>query len=107
MTQDDGDPDAPPDADLVRRFERDMDAIYIGAKSVGYNATGFLMMLREHGGLETAHRLLRGPDISYGFTELWLLGRSDLTVEALVIRPDYATLFSPQELETARARLEP
>jgi hypothetical protein len=64
------------------------------------------MMLREHGGLETAHHLLHGSEVSYGFTELWMLGRQDLTVEALVIRPEYATLFSLQELATARARLD-
>jgi hypothetical protein len=90
---------------MVRRFERDMESIYIDAKAIGYNATRFLAMLRERGGIETAHRLLRGTDISYGFTELWLLGRQDLTVEALVIRPEYATLFSSEELATARARL--
>lgn len=95
------------DADLVRRFDRDMEGIYDGAKAVGYNATRFLMMLREHDGLETAHRLLRGSDISYGFTELWLLGRQDLTVEALAVRPQYVSLFSTEELATARARLSP
>lgn len=92
-------------ADLTRRFDRDMEAIYTGAKAIGYNATRFLMMLREHGSLETAHRLLAGSDISYGFTELWLLGRQDLTVEALVTRPEYGALFTPDELETARSRL--
>lgn len=95
------------DADLLRRFERDMEGIYVGAKAINYNATRYLMMLRENGGLETAHRLLRSSDISYGFTELWMLGRLDLTVEALVIRPDYAVLFTPEELATARTRLEP
>ena len=104
MIPDDRDGERPPDPNLVRRFERDMRAIYVGAKAIGYNATRFLMMLREHGGLETAHRLLHGSGVSYGFTELWMLGRADLTVEALVIRPEYATLFSLQELATARAR---
>ena len=106
MIPDDRDDERRTDPDLVRRFERDMEAIYVGAKAIGYNANRFLMMLREHGGLETAHRLLHCSDVSYGFTELWMLGRADLTVEALVIRPEYATLFSPQELATARARLD-
>jgi hypothetical protein len=94
-------------ADLIRRFDRDMEGIHVGAKAIGYNATRFLMMLREHGGLDTAHRLLRGSDISYGFTELWLLGRLDLTVEALVNRAEYEPLFSREEVATARARLAP
>ena len=106
MIPDDRDDERRTDPDLVRRFERDMEAIYVGAKAIGYNANRFLMMLREHGGLETAHRLLHGSEVSYGFTGLWMLGRVDLTVEALVIRPEYATLFSPQELATAHPRLD-
>lgn len=62
------------DDDLIRRFDRDMDGIHDGAKAIGYNATRFLVMLREHGGLETAHRLMQSGDVSYGFTELWLRG---------------------------------
>lgn len=95
----------PPDADLVRRFDADMEDIHVQAKAIGYNASRFLIMLREHGGLETAHRLLRSPGISDGFTELWMLGRLDLTVEALAIRPEYEPLFSIQEIAVARERL--
>ena len=93
------------DPDLVRRFERDMVGLHDRAKAIGYNATRFLVMLREHGGLVTAHRLLEGDAVSYGFTELWLMGRQDLTVEALVLEPEYAGLFSEAELATARGRL--
>ena len=90
---------------LLARFEADMYALYEKAKRIGYNATRFLVMVREHGGLETAHRLLAGDSISYGFTELWLMGRSELTVEALVLKPENASLFSDAELGTARRRL--
>jgi hypothetical protein len=93
------------DPDLVRRFERDMEAIYDKAKAIGYNASRYLLMLREHGGLETAHRLLAGDDVSYGFTELWLKGRSDLTVEALALQREYEALFTDVELSGASARL--
>jgi hypothetical protein len=93
------------DADLLRRFDRDMEGIYDQAKAIGYNATRSLQMLREHGGLGTAHRLLSGDGVSYGFAELWLMGRSDLTVEALALQPEYVGLFSDEELAGARARL--
>lgn len=93
------------DADLVRRFDAEMESIYDRAKAIGYNATRFLIIIREHGGLETAHRLLQSSDISYGFAELWARGRQDLTVESLALRPEFQLLFSIAELDTARARL--
>jgi hypothetical protein len=63
------------------------------------------MMIREHGALEIAHRLLQSSDISYGFAELRSRGRQDLTVEALAVRPEFQQLFSTAEIDTARARL--
>jgi hypothetical protein len=95
------------DPELVRRFHREMEAIYDQAKAIGYNATRFLQMLREHGGLETAHRLLAGDGVSYGFTELWLMGRSDLTVEALALRPDYIELFSKDRARGRASKARP
>jgi hypothetical protein len=38
-------------------------------------------MLLEHGGVETARRLLRKDGISDGFTTLWERKRLDLSVE--------------------------
>ena len=93
------------DADRIRRFDAEMESIYDRAKAIGYNAARFLIMIREDGGLESAHRLLQSSDISYGFGELWARGRQDLTVEALALRPEFQQLFSATELDTARARL--
>lgn len=93
------------EADLIRRFDAEMESIYERAKAIGYPANRFLIMVREHGGLETAHRLLQSSDISYGFAELWARGQQDLTVEALALRPEFQPLFSTAELDTARARL--
>ena len=69
----------------------------------GYTASRFLQMLTEHGGVETARRLL--PQMSDGFTELWRGGRLDLTVEALVLQSKWDDLFSAEEREAARGRL--
>ncbi len=79
-------------------------AIYHAAKrEVGYNATRFVQMLGEHGGVETARRLL--PHTSDGFTELWKRNRLDLTVESLILQPRWQSLFSDEEREVARRRL--
>lgn len=93
------------DARLERRFDAEMEEIYHGAKRIGYNVTRFLAMVREHGGLATAHRLLSTDQVHDGFAELYLLGRKDLTVEWLVLRPEFQPLFNEAELSRARARL--
>jgi hypothetical protein len=63
-------------------------------------------MLVEYGGVETARRLLRKSEPSDGFTTLWELRRLDLSVEAFVLRPEYAPLFTEAERGIARARLK-
>ena len=91
---------------LERQFHKAMVAIYERAKAdCGYNAGYFLRMLSEKGGLQTARQLLHTPDISSGFTELWQCGRLDLTVEAHVLKPEYAELFTEEEREIAASRL--
>jgi hypothetical protein len=45
----------------------------------------------------TAHRLLAVAEVSSGFTALFERGRLDLTVEALVLQPQTADLFSDDE----------
>lgn len=94
------------DAANVERFDAAMEAIYHNAKpEIGYNATRFLMMVKELGGLNAAHHLLAGQRIHDGFAELLLAGRPDLTVEALVLEPEVLHLFSEAELRAARERL--
>ena len=62
-------------------------------------------MLSDYGGLGTAHRLLASSEVSSGFTALYERGRLDLTVEALVLKLEFARLFTDEEVETARQRL--
>jgi hypothetical protein len=93
-------------ADIRAAFEQAMKNIYVRAKNeAGYNAAFFLNMLSSLGGLGTARRLLAVSEVSSGFTALYERGRLDLTVEALVVQPQFAGLFSDHELEIARQRL--
>ncbi|MDN3358736.1 hypothetical protein [Actinomadura sp. DC4] len=90
-----------------RRFNRAMVTIYETAKrEIGYNATRFLQMVSEHGGVVAAKHLLATETPSDGFTTLWTHHRLDLTVEAHVLLPEYESLFSDQDREKARARLD-
>lgn len=93
-------------ADPAQEFHQAMALIYQRARDeTGYTATYLLSMLAEDGGVETARRLLASATVSTGFTSLWNRGRLDLTVEALVLEPRFAGLFTPDELDIARGRL--
>ncbi|WP_370012886.1 DUF262 domain-containing protein [Nocardiopsis sp. LDBS0036] len=88
-------------------FGRAMLSVYERAKTeADYTAAFFLGMLSELGPLGTARKLLNAPAVSDGFANLWERGRLDLTVEALVLRPEFSPLFTDEELTRARARLE-
>ena len=100
-------PDAEPGLDVRAEFERAMKDVYVRAKSeANYTATYFVGMLSNYGGLGTAQRLLASTQASTGFTTLYERGRLDLTVEALVIQPKFACLFTDKEIDIARQRLD-
>lgn len=97
---------------LNQRFDLAMHELYARiVRECGgrYHATKFHDMLEQHGGVETAHRLLR-PDadfFSYGFQRLCELKKSHLTMEAMILDLDYADqLFTTDELRTADERLK-
>lgn len=92
--------------DLKGEFNEEMINIYTKAKKeCKYNAKIFLSMVVDKGGLEAAKRLLSSASPQYGFEKLWEAGRLDLTMEALVLRPKFRTLFTDQELKVAEKRL--
>jgi hypothetical protein len=86
-------------------FHEVMLEIYERAKTeCRYNASRFLQMVSERGGLETARYLLH-TGLSDGFTALWKCKRLDLTVEAYILKPEWQGLFTKDELAIARQRL--
>lgn len=93
--------------DLEKKFFEKMKNIYIKAdKECGYRATRFLQMLGEKGGVGTAKSLISKPGGTEGFTNLWELGRLELSVEALVIQEEFQSLFSQDEIESCKNRLK-
>jgi hypothetical protein len=96
---------AAPSLELEKAFHRRMIEIYKHAKAIGYNASRFLGMVNDHGGLETARILLRSPTVSDGYTALWERGRLDLTVEAMILEARWAALFTEADRRIAVTRL--
>ncbi len=88
-------------------FHQAMFSIYERAlRDLGYNARLFVEMVAQHGGVETARRLLGTEDIQYGFDKLWEHDRLDLTVECHVLQPRFKGLFDENILREATRRLK-
>lgn len=95
-------------APLEDAFDVAMLDIYHRAKrECNYNATYFHRMVQERGGIGAAKQLLStGPDdFAQGFTELYMCGRLDISVEYLVLQPEWRNLFTPDERLTSWKRL--
>jgi hypothetical protein len=94
--------------DLEKQFDEAMFEIYRRAKAEAkYNATIFLQMITDRGGLLTAKTLINAVRPSDGYTALYLRQRVDLTVEATVVENKrWHPLFTSAEIERATARLK-
>lgn len=91
---------------LEVEFTNALRGTYEAARKRGYVATYFLQMLEEHGGVETARRLLAKSEPQTGLFELWQLGLLHESMEAVALQEKFKVLFTDDELAEARRRLE-
>jgi hypothetical protein len=92
---------------LEKKFNKEMKNIYLTAKKeLKYNATRFLQILSEKGGVQAAKTLIAKDGGTYGFEVLCEHRRLDLSVEAHVLKPEYTDLFTDEERRMCRDRLE-
>lgn len=85
---------------LENKFHEEMNNIYFTAKKeLKYNASRFVQLVSREGGLKAAKQLISKTGGAYGFEVLWENNRLDLSVEALVLRPEYHELFTDEERE--------
>jgi hypothetical protein len=75
-------------------------------RQCGYWAHRFRQLVTARGGVAAAKRLLGRAEVSPGFIALREKGRLDLSMEALVIAPEFCGLFTDAEQAEARRRLE-
>jgi hypothetical protein len=91
------------EAEFTQALEGTVDA----ARSRDYIPTYFMHMLNDHGGVETARRLLAKSESQTGLFELWNLGILHESMEAVICdNPRYRSLFTRYELAEAHRRLE-
>ena len=82
-----------------------MDIYRRALNECNYNATRYLNMLYENRGLITAKILINATNVSEGYTALWERQRLDLTVEALILEPEWHEFFTDEERAIAMERL--
>lgn len=93
--------------DRLKQFTGAMLEIYKRAlKEADYRATIFLNMVNEQGGYQTAIKLIHAAKPSEGYTALWQRGHLDLTVEALILRPEWWDIFTNEDRRAAFNRLQ-
>ena len=90
------------EAELTQALEGTIEA----AKARGYIPIYFLQMLAEHGGVGTAKRLLASKEPQSGLFELYHLDLLHESMEAVVIKDKFNSLFTEDELTEAHRRLE-
>ena len=95
---------------VEENFHHQMLDIYQHAGTeVGYWANYFLRGVKKHGGLNYARTALekrKNDWIQKGFQALVDAGRVDISMESLVVRPEFASLFTDAEIAEARSRLD-
>ncbi|WP_457578814.1 hypothetical protein [Ensifer adhaerens] len=94
------------DKPSLLHFEAAMRNIYFEAKKAGYTAHAYWKMLQNDGAMNTARRLALAPQASEGFGKLFLMGKLDLTVEALIVREPWRRLFEAEVIASAQKRLD-
>ena len=85
------------------------DSYQRAGKETKFWANRFLQSLKRRGGLEVAKRILANKTdggITKGFLALKDAGRPELSVEAIVLAPEFRHLFSDGELVVAENRLK-
>lgn len=94
-------------ADIERRFEETiLETCRRTLKETGHRTTRFLQMFHDIGGLRTVQELLATERVTEGYIAMWEKKRLDLTVEALILKPEWHALFTDAEREVARERLK-
>lgn len=91
---------------LDSEFTSAMWEAFQAERDLGVIANYFARMLEEHGGVETAKRLLATSDPQTGLYRMWELNLLEKSMEAVVLQSRFRSLFTDAEIAEAHRRLE-
>ncbi|MDI7863628.1 hypothetical protein MRS76_16855 [Rhizobiaceae bacterium n13] len=87
-----------------KRFHAELLALYDACASHGFRPVLLRRYVVLNGGVKAAKELVFKPGTT-GLERLVDIGRPELSMEAMMLRPEYLPLFSPAEVKEARERL--
>lgn len=83
-----------------------LDIYHQAGQSIGYWPQGLVEIVNSRGRVGAAKYLMAQSGVSAGFQTLKRNNRLDLLVESLVLRAEWEPLFTDEEWDTARRKLE-
>jgi hypothetical protein len=90
---------------LEEIFAARVQAAIVAGDELGYYPSILVGMLKDCSAVSVAVKLVSASEVKYGFLQIVDLGRVDLTLEAIMLEPQFAPLFRASVLEVARFRL--
>ncbi len=82
-----------------------MRAYKTAMKEHGFKSQPFLRMLDDHGPYETAKKLTNQLKWQSGYEKLAFLGRTDLTVEHIILQGKYRKYFTNKQIYNAEEKI--
>lgn len=95
----------PPTTEQLRAFEGATREIIQAISTEVYRPTYFIQLMASEGAYAAACQVVSSSKLPDGFQRLLQENRPELTIEYLVIRPEWADLFEPEIIEAAHGRL--
>lgn len=93
--------------EVIKKFDKEMKALYKRQKrETGYYSEMNSYVLNDIGGYEAVKRLIHFKEDSEALKLFASKNRLDLAVESLVLKKDYENLFTENEKEICKKRLE-
>lgn len=88
-------------SNLAQEFSARVHAALLECHRLKYNPARFEQMLQTSDAVSLAKRLITSGELQDGLNTLKTLGRLDLSLEKMVLEPQFASLFTVQERAAA------
>lgn len=91
--------------ELEKRFIQEVASTIEECRSLGYPPSIWQDLVVSKGAVQASKDLVVASKVQPGFKKLIKMGRPDLTVEFLVMQPEYRPLFEEKHIQAAEFRL--